>query len=132
MELPMQGSRQKMENKRQSVEEYMAKGFDRPAAEYFAAGRRRIVAMEAQDDFTLRLTFDNGEVRILDCKPFLKSGTVFEPFMKLENFKRVYLDENQAVSWDIDPSVDSKVVWSNQVDLCPDGCYIDSVPVNVE
>ena len=29
----------------------------------------------------------------------------------------------------VDPDVDSEKVWSNKVDLCPDSCYIDSVPV---
>lgn len=29
----------------------------------------------------------------------------------------------------LDPSVDSSVHWNNRVDLCPDICYIDSVPV---
>ena len=48
----------------------------------------------------------------------------------MENFRRVYLDESGSVSWDIDPNVDSNVVWNNKVDLCPDGCYIDSVPVH--
>ena len=41
----------------------------------------------------------------------------------------VYLDEEQAVSWDIDPDVDSEIVWNNKVDICPDGCYVDSVPL---
>ena len=27
-----------------------------------------------------------------------------------------------------DPNVDSEVVWNNKVDLCPDCCYVDSVP----
>ena len=54
---------------------------------------------------------------------------MFEPFMKPENFRRVYLDGQHCVAWDIDPSVDSEKVWSNKVDLCPDSCYIDSVPL---
>ena len=44
-------------------------------------------------------------------------------------FQRVYLDEYGAVSWDIDPSVDSRKVWNNKIDLCPDFSYIDSVPL---
>ena len=44
-------------------------------------------------------------------------------------FRRVYLDENAAVSWDIDPETDSLLVWSNKLDLDPDACYVDSVPV---
>lgn len=85
--------------------------------------------MTANDDFSLRLCFDNGEVRLLDCEPLLEVGTVFAPFRELSNFKRVYLDEFNCVSWDIDPNVDSNEVWSNKVDLCPDSCYIQSVPI---
>ena len=62
-------------------------------------------------------------------RPLLKKGTVFEPFIKLENFRRVYVDDTHCIAWDIDPNIDSNKVWSNKVDLCPDGCYIDSVPV---
>ena len=111
------------------VNYYLSKGFDRPMAEYFSSGRKRITAVSPNNDFTLTLDFDNGERRILDCKPFLKAGTVFAPFTQFENFKRVYLDDTHCVSWDIDPSVDSNIVWNNKVDLCPDSCYVDSVPV---
>ena len=112
-----------------SVEFYLAKGFDRKMAEYFAKGRKKITEAIANDNFTLTLTFDDEEKRILDMLPILLPGTVFAPFRKLETFKRVYLDESHAVCWDIDPDVDSNTVWSNKVDLCPDSCYIDSVPV---
>ena len=110
------------------VQDYLSRGFDRKTAEYFASGRKRITSVTANDDFSLRLCFDNGEVRLLDCKPLLEVGTVFAPFRELSNFKRVYLDEFNCVSWDIDPNVDSNEVWSNKVDLCPDSCYIQSVP----
>lgn len=112
-----------------SIEEYKKLGYDQRTAEYFANGRKQIVSVFANDDFTLKLEFDNHEMRLLDCKPFLKQGTVFAPFCELQNFKRVYLDNCQCVSWDIDPQIDSEVVWSNKVDLCPDTCYLDSVPV---
>lgn len=112
-----------------TVEYYLSKGFDLSSAEYYASGRKRIVSVIANDNFALLLTFDNGEKRILDMRPALKPGTVFEKFIDINHFKRVYLDENHCVSWDIDPSVDSMVVWNNKVDLCPDSCYIDSVPI---
>ncbi len=108
---------------------YLSKGFDRPMAEYFAAGRRRITSVVPNEDLSLTLTFDSGEVRILDCKPFLREGTVFAPFALFENFRRVYLDKDCCVAWDIDPDVDSETIWSNKVDLSPDSCYVDSVPV---
>ena len=108
---------------------YLSKGFVRPMAEYFASGRKRITSVSPNDDFTLTLGFDNGETRVLDCKPFLEEGTVFAPFLRLENFRRVYLDGDHCVAWDIDPAIDSEAVWSNKVDLSPDSCYVDSVPL---
>lgn len=113
----------------QSVDYYLSKGFDRPMAEYYANGRRRIVSVKANDDFTLTLRFDNGETRIYDVSPLLRPGTVFASFADLNNFRRVYLDEQHCVAWDIDPTIDSNEVWNNKVDLCPDVCYVDSVPV---
>ena len=112
-----------------SVEFYLAKGFDQKMAEYFAKGRKKITAVTANDNFTLTLTFDNEEKRMLNMLPALLPDTVFAPFRKLENFKRVYLDEAHTVCWDIDPNVDSNIVWSNKVNLCPDTCYVDSIPV---
>lgn len=112
-----------------TVEYYLSRGCDQKMAEYFAAGRRTIMRVVPNDNFTLTLTFDNGEERIYNVEPLLQVGTVFAPFRDLENFRRVYLDDCHCVSWDIDPTVDSEEVWSNKVDLCPDGCYVDSVPV---
>lgn len=111
-----------------SVEYYRSKGFDEETAKYFASGRKKIVGVVPNDDFTLTLSFDNGEKRLYDVRPLLEKGTVFEPFIKLENFRRVYVDDMHCVAWDIDPNVDSNKVWSNKVDLCSDSCYIDSVP----
>ena len=52
---------------KKTVEEYLARGFSRPYAEYFASGRKRITAVKANDDYTLTLTFDDGEKRRLIC-----------------------------------------------------------------
>ncbi len=113
-----------------TIDNYLSKGFDLKTAEYFASGRKRIVGVVANDDFTLTITFDNGEIRLYDMRPLLRQGTVFESFADINNFRRVYIDEQHCISWDIDPNVDSNKVWNNKVDLCPDSCYIDSVPVN--
>lgn len=94
---------------------------------YFESGRRKITSVEANEDFTLTLTSDNDEIRLLDLKQMIATGTVFEFLCDIRNFKRVYLDEQHCVSWDIDPDVDSNEVWNNKVDLCPDTCYLDSI-----
>ncbi len=112
-----------------TVEYYLSKGFDEKTALYFANGRKQIVTVSPNDDFTLTIGFDNGEKRLYDVGPLLKKGTVFEPFADIENFKRVYIDKQHCIAWDINPEIDSGTVWSNKVDLCPDSCYIDSIPI---
>lgn len=112
-----------------SVEYYLSKGFDRKTAEYFAAGRRLITAVTANDDYTLTISFDNGEKRLYNAAPIIKQGTIFELLADLKNFKRVYIDDEHCIAWDIDPDVDSKVVWNNKVDISPDSCYMDSIPL---
>ncbi len=112
-----------------SVDYYLSKGFEPKMAEYFASGRRSIVGVVPNDDFTLTISFDNGEQRLYDVKPFLLPDTVFEPFIDINNFRRVYVDDCRCIAWDIDPNVKSDEIWNNKVDLCPDSCYVDSVPL---
>lgn len=112
-----------------TIEYYLSKGFERKAAEYFASGRKRIIGVKPNSDFTLTLCFDNGEKRLYDMRPYLKKGTVFEPFIKREDFCRVYVDENHSLAWDIDPNIDSNKVWNNKVDICSDVCYMNSIPI---
>lgn len=116
---------------KKTVAYYLSKGFDRKMAEYFAAGKKKITEVVPNSDFTLTIRFDNGEERLYDARPLLKKGTVFEPLIRFENFRRVYVDADCCIAWDIDPNIDSNKVWSNKIDLCPDSCYVDSVPVGV-
>lgn len=97
-------------------------------ANYFASGRKKITSVIANEDFTLLLVFDNTEKRIFDMKPYLKKNTVFEQFMNFDDFKRVYLDDNNCVSWDKNPQIDSEIEWNNKVDLSSDVCYVESRP----
>ena len=112
-----------------NVDYYLSKGFDRKMAEYFASGRKKIVGVIPNDDFTLTISFDNGEKRLYNVAPLLKKGTVFESFADIDNFRRVYVDDQHCIAWDIDPNIDSDIVWNNKVDLCPDVCYVDSIPL---
>jgi hypothetical protein len=41
-----------------NVEVYLEKGFDCRTAEYFTDGRKRIVAVKANDNFTLHLALE--------------------------------------------------------------------------
>lgn len=112
-----------------TVDYYLSKGFDRKAAEYFAGGKKRVTGVIPNDNFTLTISFDSGEKRLYDVRPLLQKGTVFEPLSDIERFSRVYVDDTNCIAWDINPNIDSGKVWGNKVDLCPDECYLDSVPV---
>ena len=59
-----------------TVEQYLAKGLDQKTAEYYAAGRRRIVAVEPNDDFTLTLGQHrtNAAIRIIQQVPNKNCG----------------------------------------------------------
>lgn len=114
---------------RDNIDYSLSAGYDKKTAAYMSTNRKKITNVTPNQDYTLTLTFDNGEQRIYDVSPLLTDGSVFAPFRDMDNFRRVYLDENHCVSWDIDPTVDSSIAWNNKVDLCSDGCYINSVPL---
>lgn len=108
-------------------EYYRESGLSEDAARYFATGRRKIVFVEPLDGYRLRLTFDNNERRIFDMNECISRGGVFRCLEEEDAFKRVKL-VNGVVCWDRNPEVDSNVVWNNRLDICPDNCYIRSVP----
>ena len=107
---------------------YISKGFDKQFAEYFAAGRKRLTDVIPNENFTLILTYDNNDKRLFDMKPIIQKGGVFTHFKELDNFNRVYIDDCNNIAWDIDPNIDSNIIWNNKVDLSSDSCYIDSIP----
>ena len=77
----------------------------------------RVKAVRPQANYTLRLTFTNGEVRVFDVKPYLSKG-IFRPLQNLGIFNSVR------------PFLGS-VQWSNDADLCPDTLYEKSIPVSL-
>lgn len=77
----------------------------------------RVVVVSPRPDYTLELTFTNGEVRIFDVTPYLNIG-IFRELQDLRNFNSVR-------------PVLGSIQWRNGQDLCPDTLYLDSVPVPV-
>lgn len=112
-----------------SVDWYLSKGFSQKMAEYFVLGRRTIINVKANSDFSLLLTFDNNEKKIFDMKKIIQPNTIFECLSDWEIFSKVYLDENSVVSWNKNPSIDSNIEWSNKIDLCTDSLYVDSINI---
>ena len=112
-----------------TFDDYLALGMDQDTARYFANGRRRIVSAVPGRNYTILLSFDNGERRLLDCKSNFTEGSIFNKLADQDAFNRVFVDSNGNLAWDLDPRVDSNVAWSNRVDFCRDSCYLKSVPV---
>jgi len=72
-----------------------------------------ITSVAPQDNYILHLTFENGEQRYLDMKPYLNRG-VFKALADKKIFNTAY------VSFDT-------VAWKNEIDLAPEILYEKSV-----
>ena len=75
----------------------------------------RVRAVRPSNDYTLTLTFENGEVKRFDVKPYLDIG-IFRALKDLSVFNSVrpYLGSIQ---------------WQDGQDFCPDLLYEDSSPL---
>ena len=113
-----------------NIDYYISKGFNKDMAEYYAKGRKKLLAAIPKDDFTLILEYEGGELRLFDCKELLQPKTVFEPLRNVDVFHRVYVDDTNNIAWDIDPKIDSNKVWSNKIDLSADYCYVNGTPLS--
>ena len=80
--------------------------------------RPTAVAVKAGKDYTLRVTFDNGEVRQFDVKPYIKGEWYSE--LKDEKYFRTVFANGYTVEW------------ANGQDLCPDELYVGSTPMTDE
>jgi hypothetical protein len=77
----------------------------------------RVQDVKPNRDFTLTLTFMNGEVRVFDVKPYLDKG-IFRELKELSLFNSVK------------PFLGS-IQWKNGQDFCPDMLYLESKAVEV-
>ncbi len=73
----------------------------------------RVNLVKPNPDYTLTLTFTNGEVKVFDVKPYLEKG-IFRELKDLQQFNSVQ------------PFLGS-IQWVNGQDFCPDTLYLDSV-----
>ena len=73
----------------------------------------KVIAVRANDDFTLDLKFDDGSVKRFDVKPYL-GYEVFKELKDLRCFKRVRVAFNT-------------VQWPNEQDISPETLYLESV-----
>ncbi len=91
---------------------------------YFNNGTREIIKVIPNDDYSLNIHFDNGEIKVYDMSENLFG--VFEILKDKEKFNEVFIDEYGNIAWEIDKNVDSNIHWNNRIDLCKDAVYINS------
>ena len=75
----------------------------------------RVKKVEARDDYTLALTFEDGERKVFDMKPYLNRG-VFRELNDIEMFKTVRV-------------CFSSVAWANDADFDPEALYSLGLPL---
>ena len=71
----------------------------------------RVKNVTPTQDFTLLITFNNGEEKSFDIKPYLEIG-IFKELKDISMFNSVK------------PFLGS-IQWANGVDLCPDTLYLE-------
>lgn len=95
--------------------------------DYFESGRKKIVKVIPNDNYSLTVHFNNDEIKVYDMSESLFG--VFKILEDKEKFKEVFIDEYGNIAWDIDKEVDSSDHWDNRIDLCKDSIYINSVSI---
>ncbi len=75
----------------------------------------KVLAVKANDDFSLDLKFNDGSVRRFDVKPYL-DYEVFRELKDLSYFKKVRITFGT-------------VQWQHEQDISPETLYLESVAV---
>jgi hypothetical protein len=71
----------------------------------------RVISVIPKQNFTLLITFNNGEKKHFDVKPYLEIGI----------FKEL---KDESLFNSVQPFLGS-IQWANGVDLCPDTLYLE-------
>ena len=74
-----------------------------------------VKSVKPQENHSLLLTFENGEKRVFDLKPYFEKP-VFKPLKNMAVFKTAHV-------------VSGSVEWQGEVDLSFDTLYLESNPV---
>ncbi len=77
---------------------------------------KRVVAVKANEDFSLDLKFNDGSVKRFDVKPYLNYGV----FIELKDFE--YFKQAKIAF--------GTVQWPHEQDISPDTLYLESTPID--
>ena len=76
----------------------------------------KVVAITANNDFSLDLKFDDGSLKRFDVKPYLDYA-VFRELKNPDYFKQVGIAFGTAL-------------WPNEQDISPDTLYLEASPIS--
>lgn len=88
--------------------------------------RPKLYLVQPQDDFSIILHYDNGEIRLYDCTWIFKETEVFEKIRDIKQFKELCTVMNGTLAWDISGKRDPYTC----IDICPDTIYEESIKIN--
>lgn len=88
--------------------------------------RPKLFQVLPTDDFCIYLYYDNGEIRLYDCKWILNETGVFTKIHNIESFKELCTIMNGTLAFDVSAIRDPY----NCIDICPDTIYEDSIKCN--
>ncbi|MBM4256213.1 MAG: DUF2442 domain-containing protein [Deltaproteobacteria bacterium] len=76
---------------------------------------KKVIAVKANEDFTLDLQFNDGSLKRFDAKPYLDYG-VFSELKDIRYFQQVRI-------------AFGTVQWPHEQDIGPETLYLESVPL---
>ncbi|MEO5572382.1 MAG: DUF2442 domain-containing protein [Bacteroidia bacterium] len=76
----------------------------------------RVEKVKPENNYVLHITFNNGEEKMFDVKPYLAIGM----FSELKDI---------ALFYSVKPFLGS-IQWANGLDLCPDTLYLDGKKIS--
>ena len=76
---------------------------------------KKVVAVKANEDFSLELKFNDNSIRRFDAKPYLAFG-IFTELKDIGYFKQVRIAYGT-------------VQWPHEQDISPDTLYVESQPI---
>ena len=74
-----------------------------------------VIKVEALENYKLKLTFENGKIKMFDMREYLELP-VFEKLKNIEEFKTARIDFGT-------------VVWDEKTDMAPDELYANSYEI---
>lgn len=77
----------------------------------------RVKEVIANKDFTLTITFTNGEIGIFDMKPYLNKG--------------IFKELNDWQLFSTAKPFMGTIQWIHEQDLCPDNFYLESEKIEI-